>query len=151
MSNIKVIKVILYMCKNSQVIQNISFFLFKKCPTDIVFWHLTLKCTCWLSAVTMDFGIYPTHLSYIQVKWLFQRGRRGLRDVYPYPNGKRGRVQFTSPSSIFQAGLSHFKSLRYLLSSLFSRVVLPTQADNILPALGEPSMKRERTTNNTKS
>ena len=62
--------------------------------------------------------------------------RRGLRDVYPYPNGKRGRVQFTSPSSIFQAGLSHFKSLRYLLSSLFSRVVLPTQAENILPALG---------------
>ena len=30
------------------------------------------------------------------------------------------------------SGLSHFMILRYLLSSLFSRVVLPTQAENVL-------------------
>ena len=41
--------------------------------------------------------------------------------------------------------------LCYLLSSLFSRVVLPTEAENILPAMGEPAVKRERTTNNAKS
>ena len=40
--------------------------------------------------------------------------------------------------------------LRYSLSSLFSRVVLPMQAENILPALGEPAVKREKTTNNAK-
>ena len=43
-----------------------------------------------------------------------------------------------------QSGLSHFIILCYLLSSLFSRVVLPEQAVHILPALGEPSMKTER-------
>ena len=34
---------------------------------------------------------------------------------------------------------------------LFSWVVLPTQTKNILPALGEPAVKRERTTNSAKS
>ena len=37
--------------------------------------------------------------------------------------------------------------LRYLLSSLFSRVVLPIQAENIMLALGVPAVKRGRTTN----
>ena len=48
-------------------------------------------------------------------------------------------------------GLSHFMILRYLLSSLFSRVVCPTRAEYFLPELGEPPLKRERTTNNVKS
>ena len=43
-----------------------------------------------------------------------------------------------------QSGLSHFIILCYLLSSLFSWVVLPDQAVHILPALGEPSIKKER-------
>ena len=47
-------------------------------------------------------------------------------------------------------GLSHFMFILYLLSALFSRVVLPMQAENILPALQrlggkEPTVKRERT------
>ena len=46
---------------------------------------------------------------------------------------------------------SHFMILRYLLSSLFPRLDLPTQTENILPVLREPSVKRERTTNNAKS
>ena len=37
--------------------------------------------------------------------------------------------------------------LRYLLSSLVSRPVLPTQAEYFLPAFVEPTDKRERTTN----
>ena len=49
------------------------------------------------------------------------------------------------------SGLSHYMILRYLLSSLFSRVVLPMQTESILPPLGEPTVKRERTTNNVKS
>ena len=53
--------------------------------------------------------------------------------------------------TIYHPGLSHFMILHYLLSSLFSRVVLPTQAENFLSVLGEPPVKRERTTNNIKS
>ena len=49
------------------------------------------------------------------------------------------------------SGLSHFMILRYLLFSLFSWVVLPMQAESFLPALGEPPVKRERTTYNVKS
>ena len=41
--------------------------------------------------------------------------------------------------------------LRYLLSSLFSRLVPPMQAEYFLPALGEPPLQRERITNNLKS
>jgi hypothetical protein len=42
--------------------------------------------------------------------------------------------------------------LSYLLSSLFSRVVLPTQAENILPALGGAGReKREEITQNHKN
>ena len=47
-------------------------------------------------------------------------------------------------------GLSHFMILRYLLYSLLSRMFLPMQAENILFALGEPAVKRDRTTNNAK-
>ena len=50
-----------------------------------------------------------------------------------------------------KTGLCNFMILRYLLSSLFPRRVLPTQAEYSLPALGEPAVKRERTTNNVKS
>ena len=57
----------------------------------------------------------------------------------------------TKEYSMFYAVCPIFDNLRYLLSSLFSRMVLPTQAENILPALGEPAVKRERTTNNAKS
>ena len=59
----------------------------------------------------------------------------------------------TGPKAAYKslAGLSHFMILHYLLSSLFSRVVLSMQGENILPALGEPAVKRERTTNNAKS
>ena len=39
----------------------------------------------------------------------------------------------------------------YLLSSLFSRPVPPTQAEYFMPALGEPPVKRGRTTNTVKS
>ena len=53
--------------------------------------------------------------------------------------------------SYIETGLSHFMILHYLLSSLFSRAVLQTQAENILAALEEPPVKRERTTNNAKS
>ena len=49
--------------------------------------------------------------------------------------------------SCFHPGLSHFMILRYLLFSLFSRVVLTTQAENIMPKLVEPAVKRERTAN----
>ena len=38
-----------------------------------------------------------------------------------------------------------------LLSSLFSRVVLPMQTENILTALGKPAVKREGTINKAKS
>ena len=41
--------------------------------------------------------------------------------------------------------------LGYLLSSLFSQVILQTQAENIMLALGEPAEKLERTTNNPKT
>ena len=51
-------------------------------------------------------------------------------------------------SSKNMPGLSHFMILRYLLSSLFSQPVFPTQAEYFLPALGEPPVKRERTTHN---
>ena len=46
---------------------------------------------------------------------------------------------------LISSGLFHFMIFWYLLSSLFSRVVLPTQAENILPPLGEPSVKIEGT------
>ena len=39
----------------------------------------------------------------------------------------------------------------YILSSLFLRVVLPTQEDHFLPTLGEPPVKSEWTTNSIKS
>ena len=42
----------------------------------------------------------------------------------------------------FLTDLSYFIILRYLLSTLFSRVVLPTQAEVV---------KKDRTTNNAKS
>ena len=38
----------------------------------------------------------------------------------------------------------------FVVLSLFT-AGSPTQAERILPALGEPAMKRERTTNNVKS
>ena len=49
-----------------------------------------------------------------------------------------------------RTGLSHSMILYYLLSSPFSRSFPPTQPEYFLPVLGEPPMKRERATNNTK-
>ena len=49
-------------------------------------------------------------------------------------------------------GLCHFLILSYLLSSLsLSMDGSPTQAESILLSLGEPTVKRERTTTNVKS
>ena len=51
-------------------------------------------------------------------------------------------TEFASFSvEIFLPGLSHFKILHYLLSSLFAQPVPPTQAEYLPPALGGP---RER-------
>ena len=49
----------------------------------------------------------------------------------------------------YGTGLSHLMILCYLLSALFSRVVLPTLAENILPALplGEPTHREKREDN----
>ena len=49
-----------------------------------------------------------------------------------------------------QSGLSHFMILYYLLSSPVSWVVLPTRTENFLPPLGEPPVKRQRTTKHMK-
>ena len=60
-------------------------------------------------------------------------------------------ISNSPPFLLKMSCLSHFMILCYLLSTLFSRVVLPTQAESILPALRESAVKRERTTNNAKS
>ena len=61
---------------------------------------------------------------------------------------------FTKSADLYRwcrTGLSHFRILRYLLSSLFSRSVPQPQAEYFLPALGDQLVKRERTRNNVKS
>ena len=61
------------------------------------------------------------------------------------------RAKICEKIAIAGASQCNFMILRYLLSSLFSQQVPPTQAESILPALGKPVVKRERTTNNVKS
>ena len=45
---------------------------------------------------------------------------------------------------IQNAGLSYFMILSYLLSSLLSQVVSPTQAEYLLPVQGKPPEKRRK-------
>ena len=48
--------------------------------------------------------------------------------------------------------MSFHDFMLFAVHSLFTgAAVLPTQAESVLPALREPAVKRERTTNNIKS
>ena len=89
---------------------------------------------------------WPPSLKFIllknQIKIYLEFYFLDLRIIHRVENiSKKSRVMPTSD----------FMILRYLLSFLFSRVALPTLTENILDALVEPAVKRERTTNNAKS